>query len=433
MTAGSRRQEKKTAARAAAAAGRSVLESTREPDFHSLRSALAEAGATLGALDVGHFDGAGGRGLQAVEEAAAGEELLRVPLRCCLHNRVELSPEPLQAVLRWASEESRWPDGEVVSLALCLRIWFELHTPSSPTFEAYMPFLVTGCDVGNFPHRWSAAQVDACGPMSSMTVRRQELVELMKRLKKQLLETMAAFPDVFPVVPNDKEVEWLHCCCTSRARTLDGVHVMAPVGDLANHASDGALLDATLGEAGEVVTFRLTEAVAAGSQVLCSYRKNTTNEELAINFAFVIPGNPFTTVSLKLQLSGAGAEVKVQMLEELDLARFLQDDGEGRRSVVAMLRPADAFPNALVAISRVLVAGGRLAREELLQQVSPGSAELDRKWMPVLQGVLQQHLRRYPPRQECHEPWDVIYNDTRAVLKNAMERLLHLQMQLNAE
>merc|ERR1712046_434528 len=112
-----------------------------------------------------------------------------------------------------------------------------------------------------------------------------------------------------------------------------------------------------------------------------------------------------------------GLAVKMEMLREIDLARFLQHEDDGRVFVSCNLRPADPFPNVLVAISRILVAEGKIDTNEILRKVSPDTRELDEKWLNGCLQVLQSHMKRYVPRDAYTEPWDVIYNDTRSVLK----------------
>merc|ERR1712118_53918 len=123
-------------------------------------------------------------------------------------------------------------EGMVVSLPLSLRIWFEVKAPSSAVASAHLAFLRTGCDQVKFPHRWDDQKLEACGLMSSMAVRKEELLHTLRRLKQQLRKVVSEFPDAFPgEPPSDEEAEWLHFCCTSRARTLDGqVQVIVPIG-----------------------------------------------------------------------------------------------------------------------------------------------------------------------------------------------------------
>jgi len=412
---------------------RNIADMASSPDFDALIRALNDEGVKTDGLTLGDSAGSG-HSLSVREACDVGSELLRMPLKCCLTSRPVDVPKKMRPIM----EEASSTKGGGGNFCLCVRLWCEKLSPSSPVFSAWIALLERRIDVKSSALRWDDDTVARCGVLSQVPNLLAEARSQVAGLRDRLRKLTEMFPSKLTREPSDDEIAWLFLVCSSGALPLqigegDESHrtvmlIIAPVVDFVSHTcTEGpAFLEVT---ADDAVVMRSPCALRPGDQVVCNYFQGASNDALVVDAGFALLDNPCHQVVLALSFENLRPG-QAQAMKRLQLDRFLRSAGPGRTAVSIVMRKSDPFPNVAVVLSRILTH----SEDSEALQLNPSSdtADMDSRWMPKLLEVLKAHLANYPVRLEAEHPADIVYCSTREVLKLAVARLLAFTLAVKA-
>lgn len=399
----------------------------------ALFAALREEGIEADGIEIQPFDGFG-EGVATTRDCTAGAEMLRLPLHLCLTNRPVDAPKRLRPML----EDAFGPGFGGGTLPLCVRIWSERLRPSSRLFATWLEYLEQSFGAKRNLQCRNAVNAPRCGPLSPVPQLVEAALQQRAALSDRLQQLAEQFPDELPRAPNAEEVEWLHSLCTTRALSLpcsneDGhptiVQLIAPVVDFVNHTfqpSEASFVQLCEGH----IVLQAPHDLTSGSQLLGAYFGAATNDDLVVDAGFASMENPNHTVALSLSFPRLRS-TQEETLRRLQLDRYLRAGKPGHTAVSIMLRQADPFPAVAVVLCRIL--SGSETSDDLEKLVSESTADMDKKWVPVLLQALKGNLQAYPAVESDEDLESIVYSSTRAVLKAAVSKLLGYEQLLTVE
>lgn len=232
----------------------------------------------------------GGRGLAANKEISAGDALIALPKHC--HLTYDNSSDP-----RLLHHIRKVPD-ELWGAKLALQLLNQRVRGDQSPFGRYIAALPRA--IHGLPMFFDGNTVQS--------LEYPPVIEQVKKRCRWLIEFTASnssLSDAFDGVDIDANaLGWAFGVVTSRAFRTRGPHhpaAMLPLIDMANHSFKPNATVIPLASKPSTLILRASEPISAGSEIVLSYG-NLQNDFFLMDYGFVVPDNPFETVSLQFDV-----------------------------------------------------------------------------------------------------------------------------------
>lgn len=332
-----------------------------EPVFDDLRRHL-DANDVLVDGIVAMDSAVGDRGLFASRQLAPEQTVLRIPNSMLITGEsARSSPVVTQIAesVRKSNLKERLPDVETDVAAITLYLLLEQAKGEGSDLHTWFRTLPD-----RFVTPLTADEDDVHEMLTGSPV-----LYMVMRLREELREMydlwvvpfgIEAHPDSFPAdVCTFERFMYVHSVCDSRSFLIDGVSVLAPFADMANHRTYGSS-DVNLrvrgfrmadrpDELGMEMYVSSLEPVKAGEELCISYG-TLSSGQLLTHYGFVLPDNPADCLPISLDFP-EGDSVRVHTKKQI----LMNVDSKGLLSLHHELTDKEPLPAGLLASTRLLL------------------------------------------------------------------------------
>lgn len=329
--------------------------------FAELRDNLISNGAQIDGISVLEHD-TGERGLVATRRLMPDQIVLHFPYRQLISGRVARATPVIAQIMQAVKDDSlsqRLPDVNSDIAAITLYLLLEIAKGDNSMLKPWLRTLPAEFSTPLTEDEDEVYEMLSGSPVLYLVMRLRE--ELREMYDEWILPyAVQAHPSSFPgEVCTFEQFMYVHSVCDSRSFEVDGVTMLAPYADMANHrvlGSSGVNLRVRgwkmadqPDELGMEIYVSSTEPVPAGTELCISYGP-LANGQLLMHYGFAVPENPADCLPISLQFpedDSMHVQTKKLILQNLDSTGLISLNHE--------LSLADPLPASLLASTRLLV------------------------------------------------------------------------------
>lgn len=332
-----------------------------EPVFDELRRHLVANDALVDGI-VAMDSPVGERGLFASRELSPEQTVLRLPPSMLITGELARSPpvmSQIAASVLKSNLKERLPDVDTDVAAITLYLLFELARGEASNLHAWFRTLPGRFVTPLTADEDAVHEMLAGSPVLYMAMRlREELREMYDLWVVPF--AVRAHPDSFPAAfCTFDRFMYVHSVCDSRSFEIDGVALLAPFADMANHRTYGSAgvnlrargfrMADRPDELGMELYVSSLEPVKPGAEMCISYGALSSGQ-LLTHYGFVLQGNPADCLPISLDFP-EGDSVRVHTKKQI----LMNVDPKGVLSLHHELTDREPLPGGLLASTRLLL------------------------------------------------------------------------------